>query len=40
MINMPISEAFCLACREFKLYFVGTHWFDLKAVLSNQESAT
>ena len=38
MVNMPISEAFCFACREFNLYFAGTHWFDLKTVLSDLES--
>lgn len=34
-VEIPIR----LAGRDLSLYFVGTHWFDLKTVLSNQESA-
>lgn len=39
MINMQILDAFHFAGREYKLHFVGTHWFDLKTVLSDLESA-
>lgn len=34
-VEIPVR----LAGRECSLHFVGTHWFDLKTVLSNQESA-
>jgi hypothetical protein len=46
IINHPAADqapsveiAVRLAGSEHTLHFVGTHWFDLKIVLSNQESA-
>ena len=32
-VEIPVR----LAGREYKLHFVGTHWFDLKTVLSDLE---
>lgn len=38
MINMLISDTVHLAGRDLALYFVGTHWFDLKTVLGGDEA--